>query len=103
MLCTYCGRSHTAASCTIRPRLLLALCAAALLTGCAEKPDVPPSRLSQPPSELMADPQPLPPTPACDGEVDCRASYYTSVRRQYADLASNHRGLQRWVRAGQKK
>ena len=107
MICTYCGRGHTAAACPTRPRartasiLCTVLCAG--IAGCAEKPDVPPARLAPPPSVLMTDPAQLEPIPACDGAVDCRSAYYSRSRRQYADLAGRHRGLQRWVRAGQSK
>ena len=108
MICTFCGRGHTAAACPTRPRpsrsglfLCAVLCAG--LAACSEKPDVPPSRLDDPPAALMEDPEKLEPIPACDGAVDCRTRYYARTRTQYADLAGRHRGLQRWVRVGQPK
>lgn len=100
-VCTYCGRGHTASVCPTRPVKWVAVLAALSLGACSQSPEVPPTRLAPPPAELMADPAPLEPIPSCDGAIDCRARYYARTRSQYADLAQRHRGLQRWVRAGQ--
>ncbi len=105
MLCTYCGRAHVAASCPTRPRLAVAalLALALALGGCSPSPEPPPTRLAKAPGELMEEPAALTPIPACEGEIECRTRYYARSRRQYSDLAQRHRGLQRWVRAGEAK
>lgn len=107
MLCTYCGRGHTAAACPTRPRRWLGRMAAVMLAGpvlgACTTAEPPPAKLAPPPADLMQEPAPLVPIPDCDGAVDCRARYYATSRRQYSDLAQRHRGLQRWVRVGQAK
>lgn len=104
MTCTYCGHdSHTAPRCPRRPRLkvapvALAMAVAATLGACAGK-DVPVAveALAPPSADLMVPPEPLPDVPACEGQPQCRAAYYTQSRAQYGRLADRTRGLQRYV------
>lgn len=104
MICTYCGRAHTAASCQTRPRLSVAATAiGVLMAGCSDAPPVPSSLLKEPPAYLMEDPKALPPIPADDGDIRVRTKYNTKTRVMYGELAANYRGLQRWVRAGKGK
>ena len=78
---------------------LSALAAATLALGaCSQTPPVPPSRLAPPPAELMADPAPLEPIPACEGGKACRTRYYARSRAQHGAVADQVRGLQRWAR-----
>lgn len=102
MICTYCGRDHTAASCPLRPRWqcapVIVLALGLGIGGCSSTPPVPPAALAPPPAELMVAPAALEPIPACEGEKACRIRHYARTRTRYAETAERLRGLQRWVR-----
>ena len=52
----------------------------------------------QPPSAALMQPcPPPPPIPACDDELDCRATYYGESRKAHAECIAKARALQAYA------